>query len=140
MIVYYLDQNDKNWAAQERFCRRLGIPFSYAEEEGVDFHKNAAIFGLLIRKPWLVFRVFTVLNEYWTCRYYVDMIAREAKLLQTRENESLVESILHQVGLNLIFESPKDWSELMGLLSQKLVHLRYHLEIDDWEREGANFR
>ncbi|MCL1849220.1 MAG: hypothetical protein FWF83_06090 [Clostridiales bacterium] len=137
-MIYHIDHQDKEWAAQERLCRRLGVPFTYARGEGRPFDANKAVFAQLIRKPWLIFRAMTVSNEYWTCRYYIDLLRKEADYLQNSENYGMIINIMDQVGENLIHEQPKDWPEILGLISQKLQHLRYHHEINGWNWRELN--
>ena len=135
-MVYYLDDEHQEWPAQERLCNDLGISFCRARGEGAPFTALGAAFAFLARKPWQWLKLFSVLSEYWECKYYLLLLRGEADIVRTEENDRLVRHILRQAGQNLIREPSVHWSELCGLYSQKLVHLAYYDAF--FASEGAN--
>ena len=57
------------------------------------------------------------------------MLEREGDKIRTDKNRDMVAHFIRQAGLNLVQESPCDWSEIIGLQSQKLAHLRYYEDL-----------
>ena len=120
------DTIEMKWPAQMRFCVRLGIPAWAMPEEGTSTHVRRRVITFLFHKPWLAYRLLPAYMEYCDCRLHMSLLQREANRIRTSSNNDLVDHILSQTGLHLIRESQRDWSELCGLASQKLMHLRYH--------------
>ena len=136
-----INLQDTDSIAQERLCRRLGLPFSYIESRGGAFRMSQALLSFFLRKPWLGYRIFPALNEYWECKYYTGVLESEAEKVRTSKNDTLVNTILNCARQDLIREPLQSWPELIGLISQKLIHLRYHEDIAKWEAENrSNFR
>jgi len=133
--VIRICQQDSDWAAQEYLCRRLGVSFSHTNENEKDFGTVKVMVSFLLRKPWLCYRLIPAINEYWECKYYIAVLQKDAVNIRTDINDGIVNYMLNQAWQDLIRESPVDWPELMGLVSQKLMHLRYHDEIHQWEAE-----
>ena len=127
-MIYYLDYKHKEWPAQERLCRDLGVSHSRIKGNGADFHLLKIVLSFLTRKPLSWYRLFSALGEYWDCKILIRYLEKEAAMVRTAKNKDLVESILRAAGKNLVVESREDWPELIGLFGQKLAHLRYYDE------------
>ena len=130
-MIYYLDVRHKNWPAQERLCRSLGVSYSRIKGNGTVFTLKKAIMTYLAKKPLGWHLLFSVLDEYWECIIQLRILEKEAVKVNNDRNRYMIEQILRQAGQNLIHESPADWPELVGLYCQKLVHLRYYEEFAD---------
>ena len=125
----------KDWAAQERFCRKLGLSRA-PDTDKVAFGLTKAVFAHILRKPWQLYRLFPALVEYGDCKMYLVLLESEARKVRTPRNGDLVDHILMQGGRCLVRESPKDWPELCGLVVQKLSHLKYY---DEWTAKRFNW-
>ena len=128
-MEFYISDKDDNWPAQERLCRSLGISYSRANTESSAFHLRKAVFSYLIKKPLRLYRLLLLINEYWNCKLYLHVLKTDGDKVRTAQNKEIVDQILDQAGQNLVRESPDDWSEIVGLHSQKLAHLKYYEEL-----------
>jgi hypothetical protein len=118
-----------DWPAQELLCRRLGISYSRTKGNGTDFALCKALLSCLRHKPWHCCRILSVLNVYFDCKLYIHALRKEAGKVRNSRNQEIVNHILRQAGASLIREPQDHWPELIGLFTQKLVHVGYYEEI-----------
>lgn len=134
---FYLDCNNKNWPAQERFCRSLRISFSWMKGEGRPFSIRKAFIAYMLSQPWHGYRLVPAMEDYVCCNMYINSLYWEAENVRTAVNGEIVDHILMQAGRDLIRESPADWPEISGLATQKLHHLDYHDDIPQYMKGKA---
>lgn len=132
-MTFYLDLTQRDWPAQERLCRDLGVSHSRIGGNGEAFRLKKVLLAYLAKKPLGIFRLLSILDDYWDCRIQLHILVDEAKKFDSERNRAMIEEIIWQAGQNLIRESPGDWPELVGLFCQKLAHLRYYDEFADKE-------
>ena len=128
-MMYYLDVSQKDWFAQERICKDMDIKATTSHAKAVTTSLAWAVLLKIISKPWYIFRILPAYVDYCDFRLYLVLLEEEADKVRTEENAELVEHILQRIGEHLVRESRKDWSELCGLATQKLIHLQYHDEL-----------
>ena len=128
-MIYYLDQKKKDWSAEGRMCKSMDISVSYTPDDRSITDFSRAVLQKLISKPWYLFRFIPAYFDYCECKSYLLWLQEEANKVRTKGNSDLVDHILLRTGEHLVRESKKDWSELCGLATQKLVHLQYHEEL-----------
>ena len=127
---YYLDHQNRDWPAQERFCRKLGITLCADSVEGNVFDFKRALLSCIV-KPEYWKKVFPAFMEYCDCRLNMQILYGEADQVRTEKNTDLVDCILGQAEQSFLSEDPMDWPEVGGLISQKLLHLKYYEELRD---------
>ncbi|MCL2121635.1 MAG: hypothetical protein FWH28_05230 [Clostridiales bacterium] len=100
--------------------------------------------AFLCRKPWLIFRLFSAVGEYYQCQFHILLLHKEADKVRTEQNSNLLDRIIHNAGECLVCSSCADWPELIGLSAQKIVHLAYHDDLIsgkyDSARKGAEIQ
>ena len=121
-----LDRQHKDWPARERLCHDLDIPYRRANGADASFGAIRASLSFLAKKPWGLPRLFSALSDYWDCKIYLRILEREGEKVRTGKNRDLVAHFIYQAGLNMVREPSCDWSEIVGLQSQKLAHLQYY--------------
>ena len=127
-MTFYLNTQDTDWPAQERLCRDLGVAHSSIEGNGRAFQLGRVALSFLAMKPWGLFRLFYVLDDYWDFKLQLRILEKEAQRYDSSRNRGMIDHIILQAGQNLIREPSKHWPELIGLYCQKLAHLRYYDE------------
>jgi len=125
-MIYFLDDQHKDWAAHELLCRRIGIPYSRTREKGMASTLRAALLSHVIRKPQYLIRLLSFLNVYWDCKLQSHILQKEAGKIRNKHNRMIVEHILRQAGHCMVSEPQGAWPEIIGLFSQKLAHVGYY--------------
>lgn len=137
---FRLRRQHKFWPAQWRLCRHLGFEACYDGDgdigrkkggEGIPlFTVKKMVVQYLRQEPiWRWHHLFLAFEEYWECIAYLSFLQKEARLVKTPWNQTLVNQILEQGCRDFIREMPDCWPELTGLITQKLRHLMYYDEL-----------
>ena len=128
-----LDRNFSAWPAQWRFCLLLGCRPGFGQGEGgatEAFSFQKVIRSYASSRPFYQWgRILQAFEEYYACLCYIRFLEESARKVVNEENEALARRIVEQGRKAFARSEKRDWPELAGLWSQKLLHLRYYNEL-----------
>lgn len=80
-------------------------------------------------------KLFSALNEYWECLYYLKFLLSRARMIENPENANLIAHIIQHCSKDLAFVQRKAWGELVALAYQKLLHVVYYEKADAFKAD-----